>query len=86
MPRHGRRKWWVGRCGSGVRHLSPDLASSRVNPLPQGPHCSQGLCRTCGSGFTREEAGPAEALLFRLPGRAVPADQVGQLCAPSFRP
>ncbi|MDH4845685.1 hypothetical protein E8E78_05135 [Pseudomonas sp. BN505] len=35
----------------------PVPASSRVNPLPQVLHRSQTLCSTCGSGFTREEAG-----------------------------
>ncbi|PYC20366.1 hypothetical protein DMX06_13965 [Pseudomonas mosselii] len=40
----------------------PNSASrglSRVNPLPQGLHSVQGLCRSCGSGFTRECDGTA---------------------------
>ncbi|AHZ76368.1 hypothetical protein DW66_1850 [Pseudomonas putida] len=36
--------------------LSPEPASSRVNPLPQVLRRAQGLQRSCGSGFTREEA------------------------------
>ncbi|ORL50043.1 hypothetical protein B7H18_17795 [Pseudomonas putida] len=36
------------------------LDSSRVNPLPHGYHCPWNLCSTCGSGFTREEAGSAK--------------------------
>ncbi|SPO53548.1 protein of unknown function [Pseudomonas sp. JV551A1] len=31
-------------------------ALSRVNPLPQGHHRFRHVRRTCGSGFTREEA------------------------------
>ncbi|AHZ77696.1 diguanylate cyclase [Pseudomonas putida] len=42
---------------------SPGLASSRVNPLPQGPHRFPALWKTCGSGFTRERAGPGIAVL-----------------------
>ncbi|AJG14767.1 hypothetical protein RK21_03259 [Pseudomonas plecoglossicida] len=32
-------------------------ASSRVNPLLQVECMTQDWCITCGSGFTREEAG-----------------------------
>ncbi|RCL26434.1 hypothetical protein C6A77_12060 [Pseudomonas sp. AFG_SD02_1510_Pfu_092] len=39
----------------------PVLALSRVNPLPQALHDSRNLCKPCGSGFTRERAGPATA-------------------------
>ena len=35
------------------------MDSSRVNPLPQDLHRPQMLRSPCGSGFTREEAGPA---------------------------
>ncbi|OUM30547.1 hypothetical protein B8W72_17385 [Pseudomonas putida] len=42
--------------------LFPVPASSRVNPLPQDVHCPSGLCITCGSGFTREEAGTGKHL------------------------
>ncbi|PBJ94308.1 hypothetical protein CMV24_16600 [Pseudomonas plecoglossicida] len=44
------------RCVSGFLWRSVP-ASSRVNPLPQVPHRVHGLRHTCGSGFTREEAG-----------------------------
>jgi len=37
--------------------VQPAPASSRVNPFPQVLHTFQVLCSTCGSGFTREEAG-----------------------------
>ncbi|AJG15891.1 hypothetical protein RK21_04383 [Pseudomonas plecoglossicida] len=36
-------------------------APSRVNPLPQDYLQLKGLCSTCGSGFTREEALTAPA-------------------------
>ncbi|RFP98331.1 hypothetical protein D0O09_28800 [Pseudomonas putida] len=77
MPRHGRRKWWVGRCGSGANPLFACADLFAGLPAPTGPHRSQGLCCTCGSGQAREEAGT---------GKPSTADQVGQLCAPSFRP
>jgi hypothetical protein len=36
--------------------LWPVLDSSRASPLPQGFHCTQDLCCTCGSGLACEEA------------------------------
>ncbi|TLP60248.1 hypothetical protein FEM01_13715 [Pseudomonas mosselii] len=49
------------------------LASSRVNPLPQQMRRPQSLRRTCGSGFTREEA----STLF-LAGVPAPEQRLGQ--------
>ncbi|UPK87732.1 hypothetical protein E5221_23435 [Pseudomonas sp. A2] len=40
-------------------------ASSRVNPLPQVLRRSLTLWCTCGSGFTREEAGTGDTGLVR---------------------
>ncbi|UPK88352.1 hypothetical protein E5221_26805 [Pseudomonas sp. A2] len=59
----------AGRAAQGYRgapaevipHLSePVPASSRVNPLPQVHREPASQQRSCGSGFTREEAGTGE--------------------------
>ncbi len=48
---------------------SPVATSSRVNPLPQAYCKPRGRHCTCGSGFTREEAGePPSQFVVECPG------------------
>ncbi|SPO56787.1 protein of unknown function, partial [Pseudomonas sp. JV551A1] len=77
--RSGVRRWLCGE-SRATRHTSlatecvglnlytlPVPASSRVNPLPQISRRLRNLCSTCGSGFTREEAGTASRDLEQGP-------------------
>ncbi len=51
-----------GQAAASIRPLHPGYADnrhSRARPLPQDLHRPQMLRSPCGSGFTREEAGPA---------------------------
>ncbi len=56
---------WAGFCAACS-------GSSRVNPLPQGPHRCHRPCEPCGSGFTREEA-PKESTPTRKAHQPVSA-------------
>ncbi len=68
-----------GQAAASIRPLHPGYAGnrhSRARPLPQDLHRPQVLHSPCGSGFTREEAGPAmqdgqaAASIRPLPGYA----------------
>ncbi|PLP89089.1 hypothetical protein CXG50_12830 [Pseudomonas plecoglossicida] len=59
-----------GSCSGSIRRSTsferPVPASSRVNPLPQVPCEVQEMRDSCGSGFTREEAGTGKN---KFPGK-----------------